>query len=215
MKRREATIFKKEKNKSSVKIDKKFTGFDFIALISGVGIIAWFISDFFIGMFFIALVFWWVLIPILILYGISIISTLISLLKKGKRVGVVTLIAHELTFSVLVGFYLYESDIFKSKHIMTAVLKDDLFHYRLVFRKNGVVENQINGFLGYSQTITGKYQIKDSLIIFSKKPYTNDFIPDTLLLDKKQKAIFLNKDKNGNFDTAKTWLNYFEIESFQ
>lgn len=95
---------------------------------------------------------------------------------------------------------------------MTAVLKDDLYHYRLVFRKDRTVENQINGFMGFSKTIHGKYKIENDLIIFDPKPYDNDFIPDTMLIDKKLNAIFIGKDKNGNFRTVKEWLNHFEIE---
>lgn len=95
---------------------------------------------------------------------------------------------------------------------MTAVLKDDLYNYRLIFRKNNTVENQINGFMGFSQTISGKYKIENDLIIFNPKPYDNDFIPDTLLIDKKQNVIFKERDENGNFRTNKEWLNHFEIE---
>lgn len=95
---------------------------------------------------------------------------------------------------------------------MTAVLKDDLYRYKLVFRENGSVENQSSGAFGFSKNFYGKYIIEDSLIIFTVKPYDNDFIPDTVLLDKKQKAIFLNKNKNGQFSKEKKWLNHFKIE---
>lgn len=160
------------------------------------------------------LVYWWVLIPILILYIISFITTLKILVKKGKTTGKIKLIAHLITLSAIIGFNLYESDVFKSKRVMTAVLKDDQYHYRLIFRENGVVENHINGLFGYTETIIGNYHIKDHLIIFNKKPYDNEFIPDTLLIDKKQNALFLNKDKAGNFSTKKEWLNFFEIEEY-
>ena len=95
---------------------------------------------------------------------------------------------------------------------MTAILKDDLYHYRLIFRENGNVENQANGVFGFSQTYNGKYKIENNLIIFSQKPYDNEFLPDTLLLDKKQGAIFLNKNNSGDFNTEKEWLNHFKIE---
>ncbi len=96
---------------------------------------------------------------------------------------------------------------------MTAVLKDDLYHYRLILRKNGNVENQANGMFGFSQTFHGKYKIENDFIIFSEKPYDNDFIPDTLLIDKEQNALFIEKDSKGNFRTEKEWLNHFEIET--
>ena len=95
---------------------------------------------------------------------------------------------------------------------MTAVLKDDLFHYRLIFREDGTVENRENGIFGMSGTNFGKYKIDKNLIIFDKKPYDNDFLPDTLLIEKNQNALFMEKDSKGNFRTEKNWLNHFEIE---
>ncbi len=66
--------------------------------------------------------------------------------------------------------------------------------------------------MGFSLTMHGKYTIENNLIIFSKKPYDNDWLPDTLLLDRKQNAIFITKNEKGEFETKKEWLNYFEIE---
>jgi hypothetical protein len=191
---------------------KKIKTSDIIAIVSVIGIIGWIISDFFGGMIPYLISYSFIIIPIIIIYLISFIKTIISLIKKGFHQNKINVISHSILFLSILIFNVYDSEIFKSRKIMSAVLKDDLYHYRLVFRENGTVENQINGFLGFSETKYGEYKFKDSLIVFSIKPYDNNFIPDTLLVDKKQNAIFLNKNKDGQFSTKKDWLNYFEIE---
>lgn len=190
----------------------KFSTYDIIAILSAVGLIGWLITDFFGGMIIWLFSYGLIIIPVILLYTFSVFDTIISLIRKGKRASKIKLTAHGIVlFSILV-FNLYHSEVFKSKPIMTAILKDDLYYYRLVFRKDKTVENQINGFMGFSQTMYGKYNIENDLIIFDPKPYDNDFIPDTMLIDKKQNLLFIEKDKNGNFRTEKEWLNHFEIE---
>ncbi|HLV51877.1 MAG TPA: hypothetical protein VKY44_07980, partial [Flavobacterium sp.] len=102
-------------------------------------------------------------------------------------------------------------DIFKSPRTLTATLRDDIFHYTLIFREDGIVENEINGIFGFRETIKGNYRIEGDTIIFSKIPYDNDFIPEQLLIDREQNAIFIIKNKDGNFIRKKEWLNYLEI----
>lgn len=138
--------------------------------------------------------------------------TFISLARTGKQTSKVKLSAHGIVIFAILAFNLYHSEIFKSATIMSAVLKDDLYHYRLILRENGNVENQANGPFGFSKTYKGKYKIENDLIIFSEKPYENSFIPDTLLIDKQQGALFMEKDAHGDFRTEKEWLNHFEIE---
>ena len=190
----------------------KLSTYDIIAIISAVGLIGWIITDFYGGMVIWLLSYGLIIIPLILLYIFSFIDTSISLIRKGKQTSKTKLTAHGIVlFSILI-FNLYHSEIFKSDRIMTAVLKDDLYHYRLILRKNGAVENQASGMFGFSQTFHGKYKIENDLIIFSEKPYDNDFIPDTLLIDKEQKALFMEQDSKGNFRTKKEWLNHFEIE---
>lgn len=190
----------------------KITGYDLVAIISGLGIIGWLVSDFFGGMILILVAYASVVIPIILLYIFSFIDTTISIIRKGEEISKIKLTAHVAVIQAIVLFNLFHSDTFKSKRILTAILKDDLYHYRLVFRENGNVENQSSGAFGFSKTYYGKYKIEKDLIIFIEKPYDNNFIPDTLLIDKIQNAIFLTKDNNGQFSNKKEWLNHFEIE---
>ncbi|RYE50771.1 MAG: ATP-binding protein, partial [Sphingobacteriales bacterium] len=90
-------------------------------------------------------------------------------------------------------------EFLKSKQVLSATLKDDLFHYTLIFREDGSCENQTQGFLGFEETFHGDYTLNGDTIIFKKKPYDNNFIPDTLLIDEKENAIFKEKNENGNF----------------
>ena len=173
---------------------------------------AWISTDFFGGMLIWLLYHGLLIIPLVLLYIFSIFDTVLSLINQGKRTSKIKLTAHAIVLISICALNLFHSEVFKSESIITAVLKDDLNHYRLILRKNGNVENQTSGMLGFSQTFYGKYKIDNDLIIFSEKPGDNDFIPDTLLIDKEKAALFLEKDSRGNFRTEKEWLNHFEIE---
>ena len=191
---------------------QKIKIFDIVAIISTVGITAWMITDFFGGMFIYLLSYSLIIIPIIILYLISFFETIKSVIIKGVKSNKIKLIAHLIVIVSIIIFNLYYSELFKSKQILTATLKDDFFYYTLIFRENGSVENRIEGFLGYSETLKGTYLFKGDTIIFSRKPYDNDFIPDTLLVDRNQNVIFIHRDNKGKFDTEIRWLNHFKIK---
>ena len=187
-------------------------GFDFLAIISTLGIIAWIITDYYYGMIFILLSCSLIIVPIIIAYLVSFIQTLVSLIRKGIKPNKIKVISHLTVFGFILLIALINSDLCKSKRIVTATLKDDLFHYTLILRENGKCENKASGILGFSKTYNGEYYLKNDTIIFTIKPYDNDFIPETVLLDTIQGAIFIHKDTNGNFETKKKWLNHFEME---
>ncbi len=182
---------------------------DIISIISAIGITGWIITDFSGGMLLYLFAYRLIIVPIILLYIYSFIGTNYSLIKnKGiNYTNKIRTTVHIIVIVLIVAFNLYHSEIFRSDKVMTAILKDDLFHYRLVFRKNGKVENRVYGFLGYSKTYHGKYLMEDNLIIFTQKPYDNNFIPDTLFIDKSQNALFMDR-----FTTKKEWLNHFKIQ---
>lgn len=186
--------------------------YDIIAVISTLGILAWMVTDYFGGMFIFLLSYGLIIIPIIILYIISFGDTVISLTKTGFKQNKIKVIFHGLVLLTIILTNIIQSDLLKSKRILTATLKDDLFYYTLVFRENGSCENQVSGIFGFQKVYHGKYKFQGDTIIFSIKPYDNDFIPDTLLIDRNEKAIFINKDKQWNFNTTKEWLNHFEIQ---
>lgn len=174
--------------------------------------ICWNITDYFGGMIIYLLQYWIIIIPIVILYLITLIGTITKLSKSGIKLNKLIFGAHLVFIIFVLTSTLIESEIFKSKTVLSGTLKDDLFYYTLVFREDGTCENKINGFLGFEDKYDGKYKMAGDTIIFIVKPYENNFIPDTLLLDMKQNAIFLNKNKDGKFNTEKGWLNHFELK---
>lgn len=190
----------------------KIKTFQILTIVSIIGMICWNITDYFGGMIIHLLQYWYLIIPIIILYIITFIKTLIEVGKSGFKNSKLTVVANLLFIVFILTTNLIESDVFKSKRVLSGTLKDDLFHYTLIFREDGNCENNINGFLGYKKQYKGTYKrIKDT-IIFIKKPYENNFIPDTLFYDKNQNAIFINKNKQGRFNIKKEWLNHFELE---
>ncbi len=176
-----------------------------------IGIICWNISDYFGGMIIHLIQYWFLILPLLVFYIISLVRTFILIIYSGLKRTKFLIIFHSIFLLLLVAKHTIDSDTFKSKRILTATLKDDLFHYTLILREDGTCENNVNGFLGFKEQFSGSYKIIEDTIIFSQKPYDNNFIPDTLLLDRKQNAIFLKKNKDGNFNTKKEWLNHFQI----
>jgi len=189
--------------------------FDVLAIISSLGIISWIISDYFGGMILFLLIYSIIIIPFVIVYLFSFIQTVISLIRKGLKQNRIRLISHLSVIGVIIAVSITNSDVFKSKRLITAILKDDLYHYTLVLRENGDCENNTIGMFGFTERFKGKYYLKNDSIIFTVKPYDNNFLPDTVLLDTIQGAIFITKDKNGNFARTKSWLNHFEIISEQ
>lgn len=190
----------------------KFSFFNVIAIVSSVGIVAWIITDFFGGMMLWLFSYWFVFLPIILLYIGSFFESAVTVIRDGKKRNEIKLYSHLSVIGVILLFNLYHSEVFKAKSILTATLKDDLYHYTLIFRENGKVENHASGIFGYTETFEGDYFIVGDTIIFTKKPYDNNFIPDTLLLDKSAKAIFIEKDEHEQFVTEKKWLNHFEID---
>ena len=194
-----------------MKLKTKKIIFDLIAIISCSVVIGWIITDFFGGMILWFFSYGLILLPFLLLYVISFFDTAISLVWNGRKTSKPKLLAHSAVILFVIWFNLYHAEIFKSKKVMTATLIDDLSSNMLIFRENGVIENHESGMLGYSEITKWNYVIKGDLIIFSKELEDSNFIPDTLLLDKNQNAIFFTKDSKGNFITTKEWLNHFEI----
>ncbi len=191
---------------------KKIKRFDIIALVATIGLIGWIITDYFGGMMIFLFSYSFLILPILIIYLISIIETISSIIKNGLKKNKIKFVAHLIGVLFIVVNSFDTTDLFKSERLITAILRDDLFHYTLILREDGSCENNVVGFMGFKDQYKGKFYFKDDTIIFTQKPYDNDFLPDTILLDTIQDAIFINRDKSNNFITKKEWLNHFEIE---
>ena len=188
------------------------TLFNIIALVSTTGILCWMMTDYFGGMTIYLVTHGTIIILLAALFIFSFFETIISTIKRGFRSNKIKVVSHGLVLSTILLTILFQSELLKANRVLTATLKDDLFHYTLVLRDNGTCENEVSGAFGYEEVFHGKYKLHGDTIIFSKKPYDNNFIPDTLLVVRSSKAIFIDRNKSSDFDTAKKWLNHFEIE---
>jgi hypothetical protein len=186
--------------------------YDIIAVVSTLGILCWVITDFWGGMLIYLLTMWMIIVPLIILYIVSFIDTLISTIKTGFVKNKVKVLSHGFVILAILSVNLFQSDLFKSKRVLVATLKDDLSLHTLVFRENGKCENEVSGIFGVHEVYHGQYKFSGDTIIFQKKPYENDFIPDTLLIDENLKAIFMEKDTQGHFNKTKGFLNHFNIQ---
>ena len=147
-----------------------------------------------------------------ILFLITLITTITWLIDKGLRKIKFMFYIHLLAFFGIALCILYTTDVFRSKKVLDIALIDDLSRIDIEFRENGCFETTVSGILFFERICNGKYHIKRDTIFFIDKPYDNDFIPDTLIIDRDKNAIFFNRDSNGEFNREKTFLNYFEIK---
>lgn len=156
--------------------------------------------------------------PLLLACLILMMNTIISVRKEGLAKNKINVAAHLLVIVAFMLFHFIDVNKYikdykesqKSERVLTAGLKDDLFYYTLIFRENGDCEHEINGFLGYEDVIKGKYYIKGDTIIFTKKPYSNDFLPDTVLIDREDNKLLLQRDSLGNFIRKYDYYNIIE-----
>ncbi len=186
--------------------------YNIIAIISTLGILSWMLTDYFGGMVIYLLSFCQIIIPIVILYIFSLSNTILSIIKKGIKQNKVKVIFHGIVLFSIILTKIVQSEILKSERIMTAILIDDICYYTLVLRENGKCENEIIGMFGFHLVTYGNFKLNGDTIVFIKNPYENNFVPDSLLINKKEKAIFINKEIDGTFSTKKKWLNYFKIQ---
>ncbi len=184
-----------------------------IAFYSVIAMIIWLLTDFFGGMFIYLLAYSFLIFPFILLYIASFIETIISTIIKGFKTTKLRVYFHSFFLFTILCFTVYHSELFKSNRILEATLHDDLFSYTLVFRENGKVENHINGFMAFSESIDGTYEMKGDTIIFTQRPYKNDFISNELLIDRQANVLWMHRNQNGEFNREKTFLNYLEIHS--
>ena len=190
---------------------RQITFFDILAVTSSTAVVIWLLSDFIWGILVSIVVFPILVGVILIVYIFSFSETIYSIVKQGWASNTLKMFSHVSVIGAIALMILFNSELFKSPRIITAILNDDLNQYRLVFRENGTVENHWIGMFGVSKTYTGKYYIDGKFVIFEKIPYDNNFIPDTLLIDQDKCALFMERLQGGEFYSTKKYLNHFEI----
>lgn len=181
-----------------------------MAVIGSAGVIYLIIADYYGGMFIHMLSYGIILLPLLGIYFVSLMSTLISVIKAGVKENMLHVFIVSLPIILFLASCIYDAEFHKSSKILTAEFKEDLFYCKLIFRENGDCVHEIAGFLGYEEVIKGKYYLKGDTIIFTKKPYDNNFLPDTILIDREENKLILQRDSLGNFNRKYEYYNIIE-----
>ncbi|TKG97322.1 hypothetical protein EYV94_02510 [Puteibacter caeruleilacunae] len=191
---------------SNMKVSKR----DIVAIVSSLGVIAWLMTHFFGGLILFSVVFGYIIVPFLLVYLYSIIDVLIGF-RYGLKRNRTKIFAHACVIFTILLIYIDTSETFKSRVIYSCELIDDLSRFDLKLRENGRFDNTVSGMFGYYEDYSGRYIQEGDYIIFKDRPYDNDFLPDTMLLDTTQNALFITRKKDGSFNKEKEWLNHFKI----
>lgn len=181
------------------------------AIIGSVGLTGWVMTTYRGGMFINLISYFPLLILIFIIFGISIIETIHSITNDGVKRNKHKIIILLIPVIVFFATCLYDSELFKAKKVLSAILIDDLSSSTLTFREDGSYDYETLGLFGYQDISKGKYYFKGDTIVFTKKPYDNNFIPDTILIDREEAKLFLKKDSLGHFNRKTEYATYFDI----
>lgn len=187
------------------------SGHDHFALLLCMGMIGWITTDFFGGMLLFLFAYYFFVLPLIVCYVVSFFRTINTWSIKGFQYTKFRVYSHLSVFAYILIISLTTSEMFKSKIVLSANHPDDRYNYNLVFRENGSCEMNINGIFGFFEKIDGEYHFSGDTIIFTKVPYDNNWIPDRVLVDKYQNAIFFTSDTNGCFVREKGWMKSFDI----
>ncbi len=159
-----------------------------------------------------AIMYWWILLPVLVIYVITLIKTIADFFFEKPRIYHIRTFVHLYGLTILTVATLYDSELFKSKKLLSATLIDDLSSISINLRNDNTFDTHVSGMFGYSEEYRGKYELKGDTIIFLNRPYENNFIPDRVLINHADSAIYINKLKNGEFDQTRSFVNYFRID---
>ena len=177
-----------------------------------LSILIWIIPKYFPGLLFYIIFYPWIVIPISLIFIITLTTTIRNWILKGFMKVRLAIITHGLVIFLIVILSLINSELFKSEIVLKASLIDDLSRIDLVLRKNNKFEMTSTGMFFYQEKKTGKYSIDNDTLTFSVNPYSNDFIPKRVLYLPDTNRIYFVKKENGEIDTRDIFASYFEIE---
>ena len=134
----------------------------------------------------------WFLGTILIFFsGVFFLFCLIYFI--GKRNTTILKLYTSILIVILISIVL-DSELFKSKIVFDAYLEDDLSGIELKLREDNTFE-VISQSLLTEDVFVGDYVLNKNKIIFKSKHYSNDYIPDTILI--KNDTVFIKFDSLG------------------
>lgn len=173
--------------------------FFYLTLVSGLLLLSsWFLSDFLFDILWIFYLF-----PHLIFGICFLVFFVFSIVRRNKN-GIISGIVISL---ILISLILSDSELFKSKKLLEASLIDDLSSIHLTLRENDSFEIVASTVMT-EESFSGNYKFVGNKIIFNDKPYSNDFIPDTVYIIEDK--VICQFDSVGNPITH--FATYFEIK---
>ncbi len=184
------------------------------SIISTLSVIGWMITDFYGGMIIYLIMYSWFIIPLIIIYAITFLTTCIRILINGIKSNKIVFYVHMIGLISILSFSIYNSELLKSRILLDATLIDDLSSINIILRENGTYESIASGMLGYSDKDTGKYLKKNDTIIFLNRSESDNFIPENAIIDLKDSAVYYERNSIGQFKKVKTFANYYKINKY-
>jgi hypothetical protein len=172
-------------------------------------------TEFYGGMVIYALMYWWLIIPATFGFAITLIITISRIFRNGLTQNKVSAIIHGFGLTVISVIFLINSKLFKSETLLEAILIDDLSAITIKLRTDNTFDTRVDGMFGFVEKLSGDYHLEQDTIVFHQPPYSNDFIPNKIIIDKSDSAIYFNRLANGEFDRTKSFVNYFEIRKME
>jgi hypothetical protein len=186
--------------------------FFLISILFSLSILLWTLTEYFPDLFFFALVFPWIIIPLNIGFVVTLIISVSNWIRKGFKESKIGLIIHGLVILLIGIAVLIQSELFKSEIVLKAKLIDDLNRIALILSENKEFEMTSTGMYFYQETKTGKYKLENYTLIFSNPPYDNDFIPLKVLSLPDKNRIYFKRKQSGEIDATDVFAQFFEIE---
>ena len=123
--------------------------------------------------------------------GIFFVFCLIYFIEKRNKA---ILKLYSIILIVIFISIVLDSELFKSKVVFDAYLEDDLSGIELKLREDKTFE-VISQSLLTEDVFSGEYELNNNKIIFKSKHYSNDYIPDTIVIQND--TVFIKFDSLG------------------
>lgn len=153
----------------------------------------------------------WILIPLTFVYVITLILTISKAIQYGFEHIMISVTIHTIGLSAVLGVSLWNAEFLKSETLLEAILIDDLSSITIKLRADNTFDTTVNGMFGFVERTSGEYHLEQDTIIFHQAPYSNDFIPNEVLIDESDTALYFNRHASGEFDRNKSFVSFFEI----
>jgi len=181
---------------------------DWYVIVSTLGCLGWTMTIFFGGMIMFLFSASFIVIPIIIVYIIAIIKIIN---EKGKW-KIYWFILLALPWMIIGSESIYYAEVVQGDIILSGYYHEERYIYSLNFRKDGNCDMVVEGMFGYTERIPGKYSYSDHKIYFSKKPYPNNFLSDSMFVDESKRAIYMCNTSGNACSNPHGQADHFTID---